>query len=632
MLSSDTLPPDERVILERLGRRPSGLSWRSLNRLPVNISQRVHASLKRRGLIMERAAAPRASRRRNEAPLRPLAPALGPAMLELSHPTDAAAITVVEEIRVLLDRGVFGAMVLQASQAARLAILVAAVRHPLERKRRVLVLTGEVQRALEIVTALRHAGIAQTAAFHGQLPIRERALAWDAVGSEQVSVLVGTRSAGFVPLRDLGLVWVDGEDDPSLKEEQAPRYHAREVARQRAELDRAVLVLASSHPGFETLHAVHTGLAALRSVASPESPVPVEVVDLRRYPAGTLVSPPVVEGVRRALTERQLVLLYLNRKGYAPLLLCRGCGQAPTCPACGVALGFYRNPARLRCHYCGHGMNAPDSCLACQAPRLEPVGAGTERVDDLLRQHFPQIRIARMDSDTVRRRGQAEALLALAHAGEIDVLIGTQMLLSQQGLPRAGLVGVLYADGELHRPDFRSAEYTHHALQDALALARSDGNGQAIIQTYLPHHHAILAASRHDPALFVDTELAFRQMLQYPPFSHLIRLDVSGASEQAVTAAAQRWAEALRQHIHAETRPDHARLHTAEALPTVSVLGPVPAPLPRLRRRYHWQLLVKSSSLEEGLRTVRSTLGTMDRLPQAGRIKLTVDVDPVTML
>jgi primosomal protein N' (replication factor Y) len=268
--------------------------------------------------------------------------------------------------------------------------------------------------------------------------------------------------------------------------------------------------------------------------------------------------------------------------------------------------------------------------------RLEPVGAGTERVEEVLRQHFPHIRVGRFDSDAIRGRSQAEALVTSAGAGDIDVLVGTKMLFLHRMLPRAGVVAVLNADVGLHMPDFRSAEWAYHTLQDAVSLADTKGQGKVLIQTYLPQHHVIEAVVRDKPSLFLDTELAFRETLQYPPFTSLVRLDVTGASERHVRLAAERWAAAVQGIIESEQRSlerplslpsSHAETSTGRS---VSILGPAPAP--RLRRRYHWRLLVRSPSQEDLLRVVRQSLPDVERLSRAGDIRCSVDVDPVTML
>lgn len=635
--SSEKLLPDGRRMLEYLARRPSGVTWRTLKRSGGGSAERARAVLVRRGLIAEREATGAAARRRTPAPSRmtmPPLPSLKPIRTR-NAPTGQAPAPFLAHIRQVWDSGQLGTVLLHASRQDRMEALIQAVHDTLDRKRRVLILTGEVSRAREIAGTLTQAGIDQVHFFHGNLPMREKVLVWQVMRSGETTVVVGTRSASCAPVLGLGLVWVEDEEDPALKEEQLPRYHAREVARRRAELDRAVLVLASAHPSLESVHAAKMGQAALSSIQVIKDEVSVEVVDLRGFPAGALMTPPVVDGIRTALAERTLAILYLNRRGYASLLLCRACGESPSCPACSLALRFHKRTGSLICHYCGYRMTVPDVCPACHAVRLEPVGAGTERVEELLRQHFPHIRIGRMDSEAIRRSGEAEALLSLARAGEIDVIIGTQMLFLHRGIPRAGLVAVLYADAGLHMPDFRAAEHTYHALQDALSLSEANGRGRLIIQTYLPHHHAIQSVIQRNQSVFTHTELAFRQALQYPPFTHLVRLDVSGTSERHVKLAAERWAAALLGIMDSENqssdRSSASGIGTA-LRGSVSVLGPAPAPIPRLRKRYHWRLLVRSDSLEEVLRMVRGTLPGMERLPRSGGIQCSIDVDPLIML
>ncbi|HEX2055948.1 MAG TPA: primosomal protein N' [Nitrospiraceae bacterium] len=620
---SHRLSPDRRRMLERLARRPSGLSWETLKRGFGQSALRVRAALARRGLIAPREIPPptlgaTAVRLRSERHR----PAFSEPCGDGSESGKQNPAPLPPDIRRLWDSEKSETVVLQAGREERLNILLQAITETLGRKRRVLVLTGEVSRAQELAGILTRVGITDVLLFHGDLSPREKAFVWQLAASDSVNVVVGTRSGACMPVQDLGLVWVEGEEDAALKEEQSPRYHAREIARRRAQLDRAVLVLASAHPSLESLHAGLRGHARPWSVPADRKRISVEAIDLRQFPGGTFISPPVIESIRAALTERELVVLFLNRRGYASLLHCRACGEAPSCPACGMALRFHKQHAILMCHSCGCKRGVPDTCPACQAARLEPLGAGTERVEEILRRHFPQSRIGRMDRETIRRGAQAKAFLSLARGGDIDVIIGTQMLFVHGEMPSAGLVVVLNADVGLHLPDFRSAEQAYHGLQDAVSLLDTKRSGTCLIQTYLPHHHAVQSVVHDNPSLFIDTELAFREALAYPPFAHLIRLDVSGTSERHVKFAAERWAAVLRGKVSTE----------AGAGISVSILGPAPAPRPRLRGRYYWRLLVRSPSQGELLKVVRNSLSDVEKLPRSGGIRCSIDVDPVTML
>jgi primosomal protein N' (replication factor Y) len=623
--------PIQHSMLQRLARRPSGLTWKTLKRSMGEAALAARLALVRRGLVAQRevdiSAAPRAvaaSRSRFVEP-----------GLDGQEAIGHTSVPLPEHIRCLWDSTISETIVLQAGHEDRMGILLQAVKETLDRQRRVLIVAGVVSRAADIAQALTRAGIREVLLFHGKLPERVKTLAWHSMASRSVTVVVGTRSAACGPFEELGLVWVEGEDDTALKEEQSPRYHARELARKRAQLDHAVLVLASAHPSLESRYAAMTGQAVSWSVPVKNKRVSVETVDLRRFPSGTLVTPPVMDGIRAALAERKLVVLFVNRKGYAALLLCRTCGEALSCPACSLALRLHKKIGSLLCHACGYKRDVPDVCPACQAVSLEPLGAGTERVEEFLRHHFPSIRIARMDGDTIRRPAQVRALLALARSGEVDVMIGTQMLFVHGEIPHAGLVAVLNADSGLHMPDFRSAEATYHVLLDALSLA--DMQGRTLIQTYLPHHHAVEAVLHDKPSLFLDTELAFREALHYPPFTHLVRLDVSGTSERQVGLVAHRWAASLERIVASEGRALERRscsAHDGDTTPrrSVAILGPAPAPVSLLRRRYHWRLLIRSCSQEDVLRVVRQTLPEMEAVSRAGGIRCTVDVDPVTML
>lgn len=634
--SSQKLSPIQRSVLERLARRPSGIAWETLRRSLGDAALTTRLALARHGLVAQAAGsvAPRPVATSRSKSGKHRSPSVD-CFQDWRETVTLASVPLPEHVQRLWDSNISETLLLQAGPEDRMNILSQAVKETLVRKRRVLILTGVVSRAEAIARALTRSGIMQVVLFHGKLAHQEKTLAWERMASNSGTVVVGTRSAACVPLRELGLIWMEGEDDAAFKEEQSPRYHAREIARKRAQLDHAVLVLASAHPSLESLYAAMTGQAVSWSVPSNRRRVSIEAVDLRRFPSGTLVTPPLMDGIRAALAERRLVVLFVNRKGYASLLLCRSCGEAPSCPACSLALRLHKITGILLCHSCGHEQDVPDVCPACRSVTLEPLGTGTERVEEFLRYHFPAIRIARMDGDTIRGTAQLQALLTLTRSGEVDIIIGTQMLFVHQGIFQAGLVGVLNADAGLHMPDFRSAEQTYHALLDALSLA--DAGARTLIQTYLPHHHAVEAVVHDKPSLFVDTELAFREALQYPPFTHLVRLDVSGTSERRARLAAQRWAAALEriaasEALSAAQRSLSSRDKETASRSPVAILGPAPAPVPRLRRRYYWRLLVRSHSQENLLKVVRDTVPDMEALSRAGGIRYSVDVDPVTML
>lgn len=552
-------------------------------------------------------------------------PPTAPAETENLAPLPAIPPAWGERLTSSLDETRAASFLLQAPTAQRRAFLIHAIEATLARHRTALIITPEIAKAEAIAAVARPRWGAQVQELHSGLNAEARAEAWKRIRGGDARVVIGTRSAVFAPLGSLGLISVEEEEDPNLKEEKEPRYHARDVARMRADRHRAVLLLGSAHPSLETIEGVSAG--ELFSLAGdpdadrgPASPA-IEIVDLRRAPWGTLLSGPMIEGLRAALATKTRAILFLNRKGFAPVLLCRDCGATPTCRRCSVSLTFYKRSGRLACHYCGAEAPLPETCPSCLAARLDPVGSGTERIEEEVRMLFPDARILRLDRQSARTPRQADVMHARAAAGEWDILIGTQMLFQGEPLPSVGFVGIPHADAGLHRPDFRAGERTYHSLLDAVALARhGEHAGRVILQTYLPAHHAIAALAAGDPAIFLEQELAFRRTLAYPPFTHLISLRVSGTSPAPVKEAAERWARLLR-----------SSRERAPSSDDIVILGPIPASVEKLRGRHRWQLLVKSPDGNAARQAVTRTLAKVEEEGRSRGLKFDVDVDPLEM-
>ncbi|HKO30914.1 MAG TPA: primosomal protein N' [Nitrospiraceae bacterium] len=518
-------------------------------------------------------------------------------------------------------------------------LLQQAVLLVLDRKQTVLIIVGETERAQWVANLIRddETGISPIC-FHSGLSNQVKAEIWDQIHRQVVRVVVGTRSAIYLPLTAIGAIWVEGEEDAALKEAQEPRYHAREVAWLRAQDEQAVLVLSSPHPSLETKTVVEQrGIAVSKSIASDARPS-IQVVDLRDHGRGTVLSQPLVQAIGQAVGRRAGVLLFLNRKGYAGALVCRDCGQVPRCLTCRVALMYSRQAGRLICSYCGYCMPNPETCVSCSGPRMQVIGEGTERVEEDAKRLFPHAAVIRVDGDTMRRPRQAAALWRKIEQGEWDIIIGTQLLLRHGPLPMMGLVGVVQADAGLSVPDFRAAERTYHTLSDAVSLASSERvGGQVIIQTYLSSHHAIQAVAQNDESIFLSEELSHRTALGYPPAVYLIALLVSGTNEKTVRDAAMAWVTRLTafaaSSMGGQTVMEKAP-STAQSISrpeSFTVMGPVPSPVPRLRGRHRWQILVKSLKRETGLDAVRGTVNDMERTYQRRAIKFDVDVDPIEM-
>lgn len=435
-------------------------------------------------------------------------------------------------------------------------------------------------------------------------------------GGESAGViLVGTRSTVFAPLSAVGLIWVDGEDDPALKEPQEPRYHGRDVAWRRAQLEGALLVLASAHPSMESYGRVRAESCLLHQ--PPGGPA-IHLVDLRKEPAKALLSPLLVQAMEEAVAAKARVVLFLNRKGYAGALACRDCGWVPRCPSCAVACTYYRTTARLACRYCGHESPLPDLCASCGAARLTPVGEGTERVELEVRRLLPHARVLRLDGDTVRRPMEARRLWDQLYSGEFDVVVGTQVLFQRAPVPPVGLVGIVHADAGLHVPDFRAAERTYQVLVDAASWARSEvDGGRVIVQTLLPTHHAIESVVLGQPHRFYEEELAARQLLEYPPARHLASLSVSGRQAKIVDTAARAWRVEVEQTVDSEGQ--------------VAILGPVPALGGRPVGHYRQHMLVKGTDRTGLCRAIRRSVEQMERDYTKAQAKFVVDVDPMEM-
>ncbi|WP_455388926.1 replication restart helicase PriA [Petrachloros mirabilis] len=525
-------------------------------------------------------------------------------------------------------------LLIQAPTHQRLALLRYAIGQTVANGRTVLVIAGEAERAELIATAISESGTMGTICLHSGLPEKQKADIWEQIRQRHVHVVVGTRSSVFVPIQSVGLIWIEREEDPALKEPQEPRYHAREVAWLRAQEEQALLVLGSAHLSLETLAGVgHQECLQQEPVSSTEKPT-VEVVDLRGQDRGTILSPLLVEAIRDTLARKAGVLLFLNRKGYGGALICRDCGQAPRCPSCHVAFAYYRQHVSLRCGYCGMMTSIPDLCPFCTGPRLQVIGEGTERVEEQVRRTFPQVTVLRVDGETMRKPKPAGEMWRRIQQRQWDVLVGTQVVLRDDRIPPVGLVGVVSADAGLSFPDFRAAERTFHLLTDAAGLAHpSSCGGRVIVQSYLPSHHAIQAVLQQEDSIFRSEELSHRTALGYPPTVHLFVLHVSGRHEKMVEEAARSWVARLSPAVTKASSRVRVAGHATVTVEAngLTILGPVPSPIPKLRGRYRRQILVKSHSRAAAVQTIRSTVRELEKTYSFRMVKFDVDVDPLEM-
>ena len=487
--------------------------------------------------------------------------------------------------------------------------------------RTVLMLVPEISLTPVTASLFRQAFGSEVAILHSALSDGERHDEWQRIRRGEVHVVVGTRSAVFAPLERVGLIVVDEEHDGSYKQDESPRYHGRDVAIIRGQREGALVLLASATPSMESYHNAMSGryerIVLERRVK--DRPLPsVTVVDMReeyaRHGADVVLSGALTAaiGVRVARQEQSLVLL--NRRGFATAVFCRQCAGTLECPNCSVSLVVHGEGSirRARCHYCNYSVRVPSACPHCAGPYLEQSGFGTERVEAEVKRAWPAARIARLDRDSTRRKGTLAALLSRFRDGDIDVLVGTQMIAKGHDFPRVTLVGVVSADVGLGMADFRASERTFQLLTQVAGRAgRGEQPGEAIIQTIYPDHYSIQLACRQDYVGFFDKELRFRTAMRYPPTLSMINLVVrartfAGAMEDAADVA---------ERVRRGSRD-------------LGVLGPAPAPLGRLRGEYRAQVLIKGTNRK---RMREAVMAAMAGRPDLAR-RTTVDVDPVSVL
>jgi len=517
-----------------------------------------------------------------------------------------------------------GGLLFGVTGSGKTLVYLEAVRRVLARGRGAIVLVPEIGLTPQTVSRLRGALGGDVAVLHSGLSDGERADAWRLLRRGERRVAVGARSAIFAPVPDLGIIVVDEEHEASYKNGEAPRYHARDVAAVRARLEGAVLVLGSATPALETMARARGGeLALLRlpdRVGMRPLP-PVELVDLRTAPRVPETGPVpwsvrLEEAVGTALARREQALLLLNRRGWAAFLQCPDCGDVRQCPNCTVSLTVHRAPETLRCHYCGHEEPVVRVCRSCGHAVQEMRGVGTQQLERLLADRFPDARVTRMDLDATSTKWSHQRILGAVERGDVDLLVGTQMIAKGLDFPNVTLVGVVDADTGLYLPDFRSAERTFQLLAQVAGRAgRGPKGGRVLVQTRNPGHPALSHAARHDTAGFLEQELALRRSPPYPPIVSLVNLVVSGPAEGAVGRRA------------AEVADWCLALVARYGLP-IEVLGPAPCPLARIKERWRWHVLLKGSSPALG-RVVR--YGAR-RLTRAGKIRVVIDRDPVSVL
>ncbi|MGA9039626.1 MAG: primosomal protein N' [Terriglobales bacterium] len=507
--------------------------------------------------------------------------------------------------------------------SGKTAVYLAAMRSVLEAGRSAILLVPEIGLTPAMAADLHQAFGDEVAILHSALSDQERAEQWHRIKRGEARMVVGTRSAVFAPVADLALIIVDEEQDSSYKQEEMPRYHARDVAVMRAKMANAVVVLGSATPSLESYYNAKKHKYALLELPDrvEQRPLPeVEIIDMRLEFQETgqeqVISRKLAAEIKERLERKEQVMVLLNRRGYSPVVLCRTCGKKLECRNCAIALTHHKREHRMVCHYCGFMAPVPKACAHCGSEYVYFLGTGSEKLEELLHGMFPQARIARLDRDTVRGQEDFERALNALNEGELDLLVGTQMIAKGHDIHGVTLVGVVGADMALGMPDFRAAERTFQLLTQVAGRAgRGQMPGKVVLQTYFQDHYAVQYAAQHDFTGFYEKELQFRSWMHYPPYSALANVVVrSDKLDEAL-----QWSDTLGKWFE-KTRHEGVR-----------VLGPAAAPIVRLKRDYRYHFVLKSPSREKLNTLLRSMLvyASQQKIP---RTQVVVDVDALWLM
>src|SRR5205809_101581 len=529
------------------------------------------------------------------------------------------ALDSPENARPILLQGVTG--------SGKTEIYLQAIRGALDRGRTAIVLVPEISLTPQTVERFKgRFAEAQdaVAVLHSHLSEGERNDEWHKIHSGRARIVIGARSAVFAPLKNLGLIVVDEEHETTYKQEEAPRYHARDVAVVRAKIEKCVVVLGSATPSLESYHNAAIGKYRLvtltQRVDRKQMPL-IRVVDLRqerrKEKKAAILSEKLSQAIADRLEKREQTILFLNRRGFSTSLLCSNCGEARNCPNCSVALTFHRQPAiagRLSCHLCGHTAAVPKKCPACGQDALIYHGFGTEKVELTVAHFFPKAVVRRMDADSMTRKDAYRETLRHFRTGKIDILVGTQMIAKGLHFPNVTLAGIINADLALHLPDFRAGERTFQLLTQVAGRAgRGETPGEVFVQTYTPFSPSIQFARHHDFAGYFQQELEFRERCDFPPFKHAVLMTVRSAHEGRAKFSAVTLRRRLKESFGAEF-----------------ILGDAtPAPLEKLQGQFRFHILIRGEAIMRLSRLVRETL---DKLPFPEDVTVTIDVDPYQLL
>ncbi len=501
-------------------------------------------------------------------------------------------------------------------------IYLQAIQRVLEQGRTAIMLVPEISLTPQTVERFKSRFAAtqhEVAVLHSHLSEGERHDEWHRIRSGRARIVIGARSAVFAPLEKLGLIVVDEEHEPSYKQEEAPRYHGRDIAVLRASMEKCAVLLGSATPSLESFHNVKQGKYELLSILSrvDDKKLPyIRIIDMRMESKKQcpVISSKLLKAMELRLERREQSILFLNRRGFSTSLLCEKCGYVCQCPNCSVSLTFHRAVNRIVCHICGHLALAPKQCPECKDPGIRQQGTGTERVEDVVQKLFPKAVVRRLDADVLQRKEAFRETLSAFRSGKIDILVGTQMIAKGLHFPNVTLVGIINADLGLHIPDYRAGERTFQLLTQVAGRAgRGDVEGEVFVQSYTPFSPAIQFSRHHDFEGFWDQEIEFRKQWDYPPFTHLVLISVRSEHQARAEFSAQTLARRL-----------------AEGLPAGVILGEAaPAPLEKSHKQFRYHLMLRTKAIVKLSRHVKAVL---EKLPFPEDVYVGVDVDAYQLM
>ncbi|UOE77370.1 primosomal protein N' [Parageobacillus thermoglucosidasius] len=542
------------------------------------------------------------------------------APLSLTAEQEKALSSVIESVRtnkheVFLLYGVTG--------SGKTEVYMQAIEEVLRQGKEAIVLVPEISLTPQMVKRFKGRFGSQVAVLHSGLSIGEKYDEWRKIHRKEVQLVVGARSAIFAPFENLGMIIIDEEHETSYKQEENPRYHARDVAIYRARVHGCPVVLGSATPSLESFARAKKGvyqLLTLQKRVSDNGMPDVHIVDMReelRSGNRSMFSRALFEKLKDRLHKGEQSVLFLNRRGYSTFVMCRGCGYVIRCPHCDISLTYHRAGQRLKCHYCGYEEPITYHCPSCGNEHIRFFGTGTQKVEEELTKLLPEARVIRMDVDTTSRKGAHERLLAEFGEGKADILLGTQMIAKGLDFPKVTLVGVLAADTTLHLPDFRASEKTFQLLTQVSGRAgRHALPGEVVIQTYTPEHYSIALAAKHDYDAFYQREMVLRKMHGYPPFYYLTLITVSHPEITKAVAVTDKIAAYLRAQL------------SKEAI----ILGPVASPIARLHDRYRYQCMIKYKREPNMTRALKAVIDRYQHDVSQGDLSITIDTNPYTMM